>query len=60
MPRCATDEPGWPGHGEATGPPGVPPRTGSAGRLDAPPVAVDGLDVIEGNEGGPRPLICEA
>lgn len=22
--------------------------------------AIDGLDVIEGNEGGPRPLICEA
>jgi hypothetical protein len=25
-----------------------------------PHFAINGLDVIEGNEGGPRPLICEA
>lgn len=31
-----------------------------AGRLGAPHLVIDGLDVIEGNEGGHRPLICEA
>ncbi len=30
------------------------------GRLGAPHLVIDGLDVIEGNEGGHRPLICEA
>jgi len=32
----------------------------SAGRSGLPHFAINGLDVIEGNEGGPRPLICEA
>ncbi len=30
------------------------------GRFGAPHLLIDGLDVIEGNEGGHRPLICEA